>query len=140
MEVRELLHEEEFIAAFPVMQQLRTHLDLPEFLRRLSVMREKGYRLFGIREGDAWVALAGIGIGTNLYYGHHLWVYDLVTSEESRSKGYGARLLEFVENLAREKGCKLVALSSGVQRVDAHRFYEDKMGYDRVSYVFKKDL
>ncbi|TFB12835.1 GNAT family N-acetyltransferase, partial [Filobacillus milosensis] len=32
------------------------------------------------------------------------------------------------------------ALSSGLQRTDAHRFYEDRMDYDKVSYVFKSSL
>jgi GNAT superfamily N-acetyltransferase len=86
------------------------------------------------------MALAGIAIRTNFYYGKYLYVYDLVTTESGRSKGYGKALLDAMEVLARAESCDTIALSSGFQRVDAHRFYEDKMGYDRVSYVFKKEL
>jgi len=32
-----------------------------------------------------------------------------------------------------------IALSSGIQREDSHRFYE-AVDYERVSYVFKKEL
>jgi len=63
-----------------------------------------------------------------------------VTREEERSKGYGAELLRHVEAFARDNGCQLVELTSGVQRKDAHRFYEEKMGYSRTSWVFRKAL
>jgi hypothetical protein len=33
-----------------------------------------------------------------------------------------------------------VALSSGLQRTNAHRFYENKMDHNKVSYVFKSTL
>ncbi|MEC1446400.1 GNAT family N-acetyltransferase, partial [Bacillus haynesii] len=29
---------------------------------------------------------------------------------------------------------------SGLQRADAHRFYEDKMEYEKASYLFRKAL
>jgi hypothetical protein len=34
----------------------------------------------------------------------------------------------------------VVALSSGLPRVEAHKFYESKMEFDKTSYVFKKQL
>ena len=75
-----------------------------------------------------------------LYYGRFVWVCDLVTDKNKRSNGYGERLLSYVHKWAKENSYENVALSSGLQRADAHRFYEEKMGYDKVSYVFKKTL
>ena len=71
-------------------------------------------------------ALAGIGELTNLYDGRHIGVYELITSASERSRGYGKALMDRVETLARDLGCDTVALASGLQRADAHRFYEDK--------------
>jgi hypothetical protein len=34
----------------------------------------------------------------------------------------------------------LSALSSGLQRADAHRYYERRMRYERLSFVFGKSL
>jgi hypothetical protein len=45
-----------------------------------------------------------------------------------------------VHEWAKENNYESVVLSSGLQRTDAHRFYEDKMDYDKVSYVFKTSL
>lgn len=65
---------------------------------------------------------------------------DLVTDTSERSKEFGGKLLGFVEHWAREHDCQVIALSSRVQRFDAHRFYIDKMDYDKTSYVYKKQL
>jgi len=138
MELIELRTEAELKEAFPVMRELRPHLDEAEFLTRLAAMMPAGYRLFALRDRGDIVAVAGIEIATDLVAGRHLWVHDLVTAERVRSRGYGARLLADVEQLARREHCALVALNSGVQRVDAHRFYETRMGYTRTAYSFAK--
>ncbi|SFA85457.1 Acetyltransferase (GNAT) family protein [Bacillus sp. UNCCL13] len=75
-----------------------------------------------------------------LYNGKFIWVSDLVTDANIRSNGHGAALLNYVEKWAKKNGYDIVSLSSGLQRVDAHRFYEEKMNYDKTSYVFLKRL
>ena len=44
---------------------------------------------------------------------------------EKRSKGYGKQLLLFVETVANENNAACIALESGLQRLEAHRFYEE---------------
>lgn len=139
-EIRELVSEEEWTAAFPVMGQLRTDLDVETYLEYLRRMTAEGYRLFARLVDGEIVALAGIEIQTNMYYDRHVWVHELVTDADHRSAGHGLALLRFVEEWAAEQGCELVALSSGVQRTDAHRFYEEKAGMERVSYVYKRPV
>ncbi|MGH2695231.1 MAG: GNAT family N-acetyltransferase [Actinomycetota bacterium] len=140
MEIVELCSEDELRSAYPVMSELRDHLTEDDYMRLLGEMIRGGYRLFALEQGGRIAALAGISIRTNFYYGRYLWVYDLITTSSERSKGYGERLLSFLEEFARAEGCETLALSSGVQRADAHRFYEDKMRYERASYVFKRGL
>jgi GNAT superfamily N-acetyltransferase len=139
VEIVELLGEE-VRAAFPLMQELRTPLTEARYAEAVAEMVAEGYRLFALKSDGVAVALAGVSIATNLYYGRYLWVYDLVTTECERSRGYGRRLLQHLEELARQEGCDTIALSSGVQRTDAHRFYEERMGYERASFVFRKEL
>lgn len=136
----ELTKKEEWIAAFPLMKELRPHLDLDTYLSLLEEMRPRGYRLFALEEDGQPLALAGVAVMANFYNGRYLFIYDLVTKAEERSKGYGAELVRYLEKFARDQGCHLVELTSGVQRKDAHRFYEEKMGYLRSSWVFRKKL
>lgn len=114
--------------------------DEQEYLRLLESMTEEGYRLFAPRDSGVIVSLAGFVVLTNLYYGHHIWVYDLVTRSNARSKGCSCQLLEFVEEFARQEGCT-VFVSSGRECTNAHRFYEKHMDYEKpTSYVFKRAL
>ncbi|WP_127506750.1 GNAT family N-acetyltransferase [Actinoplanes solisilvae] len=42
---------------------------------------------------------------------------------DRRGAGLGRRLMEFAVGRARERGCRLVQLTTDKRRVDAHRFY-----------------
>ncbi|WP_100331152.1 GNAT family N-acetyltransferase [Bacillus xiapuensis] len=139
--INELQTHKEILEAFSVMNQLRTHLDEKSYLDLVIEAKEKDmYKLFALYDHGEIVALTGFKPMITLYYGRFVWVCDLVTDKNKRSNGYGEKLLSFVHKWAAENGYQSVALSSGVQRVDAHRFYEEKMGYDKASYVFKKNL
>ncbi len=139
--INELQSRNEIIRAYPIMKQLRIHLDEGTYLELVCEAQEKDrYRLFALQtEGDI-VAVVGFKPMITLYYGRFIWICDLVTDTTKRSSGYGEKLLTYVQEWAKENGYESVALSSGLQRTDAHRFYEDKMEYDKVSYVFKKSL
>ncbi|AST91011.1 MULTISPECIES: GNAT family N-acetyltransferase [Sutcliffiella] len=138
--IKELVKELEWLAAFPVINELRIHLNQKTYFDFLCSMREEGYRMFALYENNKIVAVAGVTIKTNFYYGKHVFVYDLVTQSTHRSKGYGEQLLSYIHEFARDSGCGMVALESGLARVDAHRFYETKMGYEKFCYSFKKVL
>lgn len=139
--IRELQSCDEIMNAFPVMSQLRTHLDEDSYLELVREAQEKeGYKMFALFDGENIVAVIGFQPMITLYYGRFIWVCDLVTDTNQRSKGYGEKLLTYIHEWAKENKYESVALSSGLQRSDAHRFYEDKMDYDKVSYVFKTSL
>jgi GNAT superfamily N-acetyltransferase len=46
-----------------------------------------------------------------------------VVNKDARSRGNGKLLLDAATEWARERGCTHLQLSSGMGRVDAHRFY-----------------
>ncbi len=138
--ITELRSESEFREAFPVMRELHDALDEERYAELLAEMIPAGYRLFAVREAGSIVALAGVQVLTNLYYGRHVYVYDLVATADARSKGYGEKLLSHVEELGRREGCGYVALACGRERTQALRFYEERMGYERPGYSMRKSL
>jgi len=138
--IKELTYEKEWIEAFAIMKELRTNLNQSTYLDFLQSMRKEGYKLFALYYNDQIVALAGIIMLTNFYFEKHVFVYDLITKSSERSKGYGEELLAHIQHYAKENGCGVVALESGLFRVDAHRFYETKMGYEKIAYSYKKEL
>ena len=137
----ELTTPAELAEAYPVMVELRDHLDKAEYLRRVTLMRDEGYRLLALRDDAGQiVALTGFKIFTTLYAGHTLHIYDLVTASAARSQGYGKAIMEHIYTLGRDNNCDAVTLDSGLQRLDAHRFYETKAEIHKMGYAFRKDL
>lgn len=132
--------DEQILATWPVMSQLRPHIGRDEYVgvvRRLE--RDGGYTVVSLSDGGRVVAAGGYRFGESLAWGHYLYVDDLVSDEALRSHGHGRDLFAWMVEQAREAGCKAVHLDSGVQRHGAHRFYlRERM--DIVFYHFRLDL
>lgn len=115
--------DEEIARAFPVMHQLRPHLEEAAFVPRVRRVQQSGFYLALLEDDGRVVAAAGFRFIENLFSGRILYVDDLVTDAGARSRGYGKTLLHWLVDRARAAGCQSFELDSGVQRFDAHRFY-----------------
>lgn len=108
------------------MSELRPHLSLDGFTSLVERMHKNhGYELVYLNDNGI-KAVAGIRMAEWLYTGKYLEIEDLITTAAERSKGYGAILFDWITDYAREQECIQLRLVSGVQRVDAHRFYLNK--------------
>ena len=126
MRIDELSNDEAVLAAaYPVMVQLRPHIERCEDLvAQVRLQMGEGYRLAAARDDAGDIrALAGFRVMTMLFRGRQLYVDDLVTDARVRSTGFGAALFEWLVAEGRRLGCRSLHLDSGVQRFDAHRFY-----------------
>ena len=115
--------ESEFRRCFTVMAQLRTHLAEDQFVAQVQLQQLQGYQLACLEDGDEVLSLAGFRIMDRLSHGKVMYVDDLVTAQDRRSRGYGSRLFGWLVKHAAAQGCVEMHLDSGVQRYAAHRFY-----------------
>ena len=84
--IKELKTRNEIMEAFPVMSQLRTHIDETAYLELVSEAQEKeGYKMFALFDDNDLVAVIGFRPMITLYYGRFIWVCDLVTDVNKRS-------------------------------------------------------
>ena len=127
------------LACFPVLKELRTHLEKDEFLPQLRRLEAQDYQLAFVRDEGEVTAVAGFWVSEAFAYGKYMHVYDLVTGANVRSKGHGAALIGFLKTLARDAGCVQLHLDSGVQRFEAHKFYL-REGFRIASHHFAMDL
>jgi GNAT superfamily N-acetyltransferase len=125
--------------ALPVLRELRPHLTEQSATAVYNEGYGQGLRFTAAYLDDRCVGVAGWRIVATMVATRKLYVDDLVTTEESRSRGVGRRLLATLATRAREAGCSVLDLDSGLQRADAHRFY-DREGFDRTSYHFARRL
>ena len=129
----------EILSCFPALQHLRSLESASDLLCQVRAQQSSGYRLAFVTDGGEPLAVAGFRLGQNLAWGRHLYVDDLVTLPEARSKGCGAMLLTWLARLAESEGAQELHLDSGTGRTDAHRFYE-REGLEVSSYHFKRAI
>ena len=67
------------------------------------------------------------------------WLTTLVVSDRYQNRGIGAQLTAVIEDWARQKGAVRVSLTSGLQRHEAHAFYEH-LGFERTGVRLTKGL
>ena len=118
-----------------VLLQLRTAFAKEELLAQIKEQKQHGYQIAYVESDGEVLCVAGFVVGTKLAWGKHIYVDDLVTAERHRSRGAGAKMLEWLKSHARDLNCRELHLDSGVQRFGAHRFYL-RDGFDIASHHF----
>jgi GNAT superfamily N-acetyltransferase len=121
-----------------VHRQLRTALPA-DYEGKMKRVFAGGARMCVATEGETVRGVAVYRINENTFEGLHLYVDDLVTEENLRSKGVGHALMEHMRKLAQSAGCEACTLDSGTQRTQAHKFYF-REGMVVSSFHFRKPL
>ncbi|MCK6407121.1 MAG: GNAT family N-acetyltransferase [Rhodocyclaceae bacterium] len=119
-----------------VHRQLRPGLPAG-YADRLCAVFANGGRMAVVTDGESVRAVALWRLIENTYEGRRLYVDDLVTDEAQRSQGFGKMLFDWLQAKARQLGCDVIALDSGVQRAGAHKFYF-REGMHVPSFCFRK--
>ena len=132
--IRELTNEE-LPSILPFIEQHNPKLTPAELRRRLEVMIPHGYRCIAAFQGDRMVGVAGYWVGAKFWCGEFLEPDNVFVLPELRSAGIGAKLMDYLEEKARQLGCKIIALDSYVTYHGAHKFYI-RRGYEIVGYHF----
>jgi GNAT superfamily N-acetyltransferase len=115
--------DDEIQSCYPVMAELRPHVQPDEFLQRVRrQIKVADYKLAYLTDGEV-KAVAGFRVSECLAWGKFLYVDDLVAKSGERSKGYGGALFDWLVRYAKDVDCDEFHLDSGVQRFAAHRFY-----------------
>ena len=115
--------DSQILKCFPVMSQLRPHLEQVKFVEQVRYQMKEGYQIVFLEVEQQAVAVAGFRIYTCLASGKFLYIDDLVVDELKRSQSYGKQLFQWLIEYARNHDCEHLSLDSGVQRFAAHRFY-----------------
>jgi GNAT superfamily N-acetyltransferase len=113
----------QILGCFPVISQLRPHLEQDNFVEQVRYQMKEGYQLAFLEVEKQALAVAGFRISNCLASGKFLYIDDLVVDEFKRSHSYGQQLFQWLIEYAKAHDCKHLSLDSGVQRFAAHRFY-----------------
>jgi len=120
------LEPREWAAVFPIVAQLRPHLDAEQFLDRARRQSHNGYELVGAYRNGRLIGVLGMRPVHTLARGPHLHVDDIVIEESERRAGGGRALMAYAEADARARGMTAVLLDA---RPAAIGFYR-AIGYE----------
>lgn len=137
-----LLNTQEHLTnTYPLIKELRPYLSKQDFISQVYyLIKYSNYKLLGFFENGKLISICGVMPFCVLYRKKCLLICDFIVDGEYRNKGYGTKILKELESLAKNQGYLEIALESGNARVDAHRFYTDKIGFTQVGLSFKKQL
>ena len=123
--IRTVTGSDELRAVWPVVAQLRPEFDEQRFVTQMQRQIASDGCRASVLYDNAGVprAFAAWRVMEMLAVGKHVYVDDLITDGNSRSRGYGKAMLDWLKAQARQEGCVRLQLDSGTQRQDAHAFY-----------------
>lgn len=118
--------KEDIESCFPAFKALRPHLDKTQFVEQVIRQQGQSYQIIAVKSGGSVVSAAGFRFIENLAWGRVLYVDDLSTLPEHRGNGYGAMLMDWLVDHAKQNNCDSLHLDSGHQRHAAHKLYLKK--------------
>ncbi|MBI3556163.1 MAG: GNAT family N-acetyltransferase [Deltaproteobacteria bacterium] len=140
MKIIKAENHRDFEAIFPVIRELRPNLTFHEYTDlMMNAKLRDDYDIVAVFDGPKCIAAMGYRILYDFVHGKHLYIDDLVVTESCRSKGIGAELLRYAEQVAVEKKCKGLRLCTGVDRKDSQRFYE-RNNWNARAIAYKKTI
>src|SRR5690606_28177519 len=131
--------EEALNLGYPLMHILNPDMGKDEYAELLDIVTSEGEIIVGLFEDQHLVGLVGYWICHQIWCGKFLEPDHLIVDPACRGKGYGRLLMDYLEQKAREYGCKLVLLKSYKANAAATAFYQS-LGYVDPGNVFVKPL
>jgi ribosomal protein S18 acetylase RimI-like enzyme len=116
--------EDDVLAYYPLIQQLRPHQDSErKFLLRWQQRSAQGQRLLALWHVTQLVGLAGFRVQDNLVHGRFVYMDDLVIDASCRRRGYGKILIERLKAETMLLGYAKLLLDAAMSNTLGHRFY-----------------
>lgn len=92
------------------------------------------------KEGDEVVGTGTIFYLENPAHGRpYAFLEGVVVDESHRGRGVGTALSKKAVDLARQKNCYKIIFTSGMDRDNIHKFYEN-LGFKKWGFEFRMDL
>ncbi len=109
-------------------------------LRIKQMQDDKNYCIFVAENNNEVIAFIGVHIGLAFEYsGKIARIIAFAVKKEYQRQGVGTKLLQTTESYLNENHVELIAVNSGIHRVEAHRFYE-KQGFYKKGHSFAKTI
>ena len=106
-----------------------------------AISADPNQRLIVVTQSDAIVGTMQLSFLAGLSFrgAWRLQIEAVRVVSHLRGQGIGAAMIEWAVAQARDRGCRMVQLTTHRDRVDAHRFY-DRLGFSQSHLGYKLTL
>lgn len=140
IKIKDFKTKEEVMLGFPIIHQLYSKMDRETYEKYLDeMMLGNNYHMIGAYEGNKLVGVASYWVLTRFYCGRYIQIGNMVVDKDSRSKGIGNKLLNYIEKRGRELGCQKYILDSYTENKKSHKLYFNE-GFYVEGFHFMKSL
>lgn len=116
----------EIESCFQVFHALRPHLVKDGFLAQVRRQQAQAYQIVALKHEGLVKSAAGFRFMEFLAWGKVLYIDDLSTLPNERSKGFAGKIMDWMIAHAKSNHCNAVHLDTGYARHAAHRVYLSK--------------
>ena len=97
-----------------------------------GILKDKNHHIIILERESLIISSCVLITVPNLTHGLRPYaiIENVITQMDYRNCGYGSKVLEFAENLAREKNCYKIMLLTGSKEQSVFNFYQ-KAGFNR---------
>lgn len=133
--------EQDAAAIASLMTALGYETSEEEMRKRLQAIFADGHYVSLVAvDGDGVLGFLGLAFGLHYEYtGTYARIVALSVAPKAQGQGVGKTLVAVAEDMARRRGALTCIVNSGLQRAEAHRFYES-VGFSWKSKAFYKSL
>lgn len=135
----QLIPKENIYSIIPILQMLNDKISEEVLQERLTEMVEKGYECVGVFDGDKLIGICGLWILTKYYVGRHIEPDNVMILPEYRGQGIGEKLMEWVYDYGRAKGCVASELNCYTTNSGGQKFWANEE-YKILGFHYQRKL
>ncbi len=138
MDFIEIQTEEDFEKAYLLLRELAPSLERKQFMKSLKNEHAANHKLFGLKDTEEMVSVAAVWILLTGLNEKIFWIHAYVTAASKRSHGYGSKLLNYLEEYAKNEGFSEIRVHAHRQR--AISFWQEKKGFEPFSQILHRKI
>lgn len=124
----------------PLLRILNTKIEEEVLRERLDDMIGKGYECLGVfTHNNELIGICGMWILTKYYVGRHIEPDNVLILPEYRGEGLGEKMMEWVYQYGRSKGCIATELNCYTANTAGQKFWANQ-NYKIVGFHYQREL
>ncbi len=133
----QLIPKESLGSIIPMLRILDPNIPEKILFERLDAMKVNNYECVGVYDNNKLIGISGLWFLAKYYVGKHVEPDNVIIHPDYQSQGIGDRLMEWIFEYAKSKGCIASELNCYVSNKRGVKFWE-RHGYKTIGYHMQK--